>query len=67
MANNFKEFTKIVEEMEGDFEKFYDKEVGAAGARVRKHLQALAALCKEGRKDVTDTKAARQAAKEQKK
>lgn len=66
MANNFKEFTKIVEEMEGDFEKFYDKEVGAAGARVRKHLQTLAALCKEGRKDVTDTKAARQAAKEQK-
>ena len=65
-TNNFSEFAKVIEEMEGDFEKFYDKEVGAAGARVRKHLQTLAAMCKEGRKAVTDTKAARQAAKEQK-
>ena len=42
--NNFSEFTKVLEEMEGDFEKFYDKEVGAAGARVRKHMQTLATL-----------------------
>ena len=66
MANNYSEFTKIVEEMEGDFEKFYDKGVNAAGSRVRKHLQALAALCKDGRKDVTETKNARVAAKETK-
>ena len=65
-TNNINEFKKVVEEMAVDFEKFYDKENGAAGARVRKHLQALAVLCKEGRKAVTDTKAARQAAKEQK-
>lgn len=63
MANRYNEFQKIVEEMEGDFEKFYDKNVNAAGARVRKHLQALAALCKEGRKDVTETKNARTEAK----
>jgi len=62
MANKFSEFAKLVEEMEGDFEKFYDKEIGAAGGRVRKHLQALAVLCKEGRKDVTDTKNARKEA-----
>ena len=38
-ANRFQDFAKLVESMEGDFEKFYDKEVGAAGTRVRKHLQ----------------------------
>ena len=32
-TNKYSEFTKIVEAMEGDFEKFYDKEVGAAGTR----------------------------------
>ena len=49
--------------MRTDFEKFYDKETNAAGARVRKHCQALAVLCKEVRKDVTEVKAARAAAK----
>lgn len=63
MANRFEEFNKIVEAMEGDFEKFYDKGVGAAGTRVRKHLQELANLCKEVRKDVTETKNARKETK----
>ena len=58
-TNRFQDFAKIIEEMETDFEKFYDKEVGAAGTRVRKHLQTLATLCKEIRKDVTEVKAAR--------
>jgi hypothetical protein len=57
--NRFQDFTAIVEAMEGDFEKFYDKEVGAAGTRVRKHLQELAKLCKEVRNDVTAVKNAR--------
>jgi hypothetical protein len=60
--NRYQEFTKIVEAMEADFEKFYDKEVGAAGTRVRKHCQDLAALCKEIRKDVTEVKNARKEA-----
>ncbi len=55
-TNKYQEFAKIVEAMETDFEKFYDKEVGAAGTRVRKHLQELAALCKDVRKDVTEVK-----------
>ena len=60
MANNrYSEFTAIVEAMEGDFEKFYDKEVGAAGTRVRKALQELTKLCKEVRNDVTAVKNAR--------
>jgi len=60
--NRYAEFTALVEAMEGDFEKFYDKEVGAAGTRVRKHLQELAKLCKEIRNDVTATKNARKEA-----
>lgn len=62
MANRYQEFTALVEAMEGDFEKFYDKEVGAAGTRVRKHCQELAKLCKEIRNDVTATKNARKPA-----
>jgi hypothetical protein len=58
-TNRIGDFQKIVEAMEGDFEKFYDKEVGAAGTRVRKHLQELAKLCKEVRNDVTAVKNAR--------
>lgn len=64
--NRYSEFTKLVENMETDFEKFYDKGVGSAGTRVRKSLQELAALCKEVRKDVTDTKNARKESKDQK-
>jgi len=60
-TNRYQDFAKIIEEMETDFEKFYDKEVGAAGTRVRKHLQTLATLCKEVRKDVTEVKATRKA------
>jgi hypothetical protein len=62
-TNKYSEFTKLVEAMEGDFEKFYDKEVGAAGTRVRKHLQELAKLCKEARNDVTAVKNARKEVK----
>ena len=61
-TNKFAEFTKIIEAMESDFEKFYDKEVGAAGTRVRKHCQDLAKLCKETRNDVTAIKNARKEA-----
>lgn len=57
--NRFSDFQALVEAMEGDFEKFYDKGVGAAGTRVRKHLQELAKLCKEVRNDVTAVKNAR--------
>ena len=61
--NRYTEFTALVEAMEGDFEKFYDKEVGAAGTRVRKHLQEIAKLCKEVRNDVTAVKNARKESK----
>lgn len=62
-TNKIADFQKIVESMESDFEKFYDKGVNAAGTRVRKHLQELSNLCKEVRKDVTETKTARKEGK----
>ena len=65
-TNKHAEFTAIVEAMTSDFEKFYDKEVGAAGTRVRKACQDLAKLCKETRNDVTAVKNARSEAKEAK-
>ena len=55
-TNRFQDFSKLIELAEGDFEKFYDKGVNAAGTRVRKHLQELAKLCKEVRNDVTAVK-----------
>jgi hypothetical protein len=63
MSTKYQEFTALVEGMQADFEKFYDKEVSAAGTRVRKHLQELAKLCKETRNDVTAVKTARKEAK----
>jgi hypothetical protein len=57
--NRFTEFKAISDAMESDFEKFYVKGVAAAGTRVRKHLQEMAKLCKEVRKDVTEIKNAR--------
>jgi hypothetical protein len=61
--SKYQEFITLVEAMKPDFEKFYDKEVSAAGTRVRKHLQELAKLCKETRNDVTAVKNARKEAK----
>lgn len=56
MQNKYEKFQSIVAAMEADFDKFYDRGVNAAGTRVRKHLQELAALCKETRKEVTEIK-----------
>jgi hypothetical protein len=63
-TNKFAEFTAIIEAMESDFEKFYEKGVSAAGTRVRKHCQELAKLCKETRNDVTAIKNAKKESKE---
>lgn len=64
MSNRYQEFKQIVDAMEADFAKFYDKGVAAAGTRVRKACQELAVLAKEVRKDVTETKNARKEASE---
>ncbi len=42
--------------LEGDFEKFYDKENQAAGTRVRKGMQDMKNLAQEIRIEVQDIK-----------
>lgn len=61
--NKFSELKALVESAEADFEKFFDKENNAAGTRVRKALQEIGVFCKNTRKEVTDVKNARKAAK----
>ena len=56
MENKHIKFKNIIDAMEADFDKFYNRGVNAAGTRVRKHLQELAGLCKETRKEVTEIK-----------
>lgn len=53
----------LVMGLEGDFEKFYDKDNQAAGTRVRKGMQDLKILAQEIRKEVQDMKNKATAAK----
>lgn len=61
--NNYQDFVQAVQAMEADFEKFYDKGVKASGPRIRKQLQAIAKMCKDGRNQVTEVTKARIAEK----
>ena len=47
---------ELVDELEGDFAKFYDKDNKAAGTRVRKGMQELKNLAQEIRTDVQSKK-----------
>ncbi len=52
----FDELKDLVMSLEGDFEKFYDKENQAAGTRVRKGMQELKNLSQEIRVEVQEIK-----------
>ena len=52
----FNEVQDLVNSLEADFEKFYDKGNNAAGTRVRKGMQALKNLAQEVRVEVQDKK-----------
>lgn len=52
----FDEVKNLVMSLEGDFEKFYDKNNQAAGTRVRKGMQELKTLAQNIRSEVQDTK-----------
>lgn len=52
----FEEIRDLIMSLEGDFEKFYDKENQAAGTRVRKGMQELKNLAQEIRIEVQDLK-----------
>jgi hypothetical protein len=52
----FDELKDLVMSLEGDFQKFYDKENQAAGTRVRKGMQELKNLSQEIRVEVQEIK-----------
>ncbi|HSI90003.1 MAG TPA: hypothetical protein VK927_02755 [Adhaeribacter sp.] len=54
--NNFSKVKELVMSLEGDFEKFYDKQNSAAGTRVRKGMQELKNMAQDIRKEVQDMK-----------
>jgi hypothetical protein len=52
----FDELKNLVMDLEGDFEKFYDKKNNAAGTRVRKGMQEMKNLAQAIRVEVQDAK-----------
>ncbi len=52
----FDELKSLVESLEGDFQKFYDKGNQAAGTRVRKGMQELKNVAQNIRVQVQDIK-----------
>ncbi len=52
----FDELKDLVMSLEGDFQKFYDKENQAAGTRVRKGMQELKNLSQTIRVEVQEIK-----------
>lgn len=52
----FEQLKDLVESLEGDFSKFYEKNNSAAGTRVRKGMQELKNLAQEIRIEVQDIK-----------
>ena len=56
MAKQFDDLKELVMSLEDDFEKFYDKEIAAAGTRVRKGMLDLKNLAQDIRKEVQDIK-----------
>lgn len=54
--SRFSEVQDLVNSLEGDFEKFYDKGNQAAGTRVRKGMQQLKNLAQDIRVDVQNKK-----------
>lgn len=54
--SRYAQLKSLVDSMEGDFEKFYDKGNKTAGTRVRKGLQELKNLAQEIRIEIQNSK-----------
>lgn len=54
--NRYQQLKDLVNSLEPDFVKFYDKENSAAGTRVRKGMQELKNLAQEIRVEVQGVK-----------
>ncbi len=52
----FEEVKNLIMSLEGDFDKFYDKNNQAAGTRVRKGMQELKTMAQTIRSEVQDAK-----------
>jgi hypothetical protein len=52
----FEEMKALLEQTQGDVEKFFNKGTGTAGTRVRVNMQALKKLADELRKEIQETK-----------
>ncbi|MFT7030828.1 MAG: hypothetical protein ACJA2C_002228 [Marinoscillum sp.] len=52
----FEQLKEMIDALEADFTKFYDKENSAAGTRVRKGMQDMKNLAQEIRIEVQNTK-----------
>jgi hypothetical protein len=54
--DHFEKLVQLVDCLKGDFEKFYVKNIGVAGTRVRKGMQEVRDLAKLIRDDVQNKK-----------
>ena len=54
--SRFSDLKNLVDSLEADFEKFYDKGNNAAGTRVRKGMQELKNVAQEIRVEVQNKK-----------
>ncbi len=52
----FEEVKNLIMSLEGDFDKFYDKNNQAAGTRVRKGMQEMKTMAQAIRSEVQDAK-----------
>ena len=59
--NRFEELKDLIMGLEDDFSKFYDKDVQAAGTRVRKGMQEMKTIAQDIRKEVQEMKNAKAA------
>ncbi len=65
--NRFQQIKEIIDRVEEDFGKFYEKNNKAAGTRVRKAMQELKNLATEIRKEVQNMKNEEQSVKKESK
>ncbi|MEP1095518.1 MAG: histone H1 [Cyclobacteriaceae bacterium] len=54
--SRFNDLKNLVDSLESDFDKFYDKKNNAAGTRVRKGMQEMKNLAQTIRLEVQDMK-----------
>ncbi|HZW39902.1 MAG TPA: histone H1 [Ignavibacteriaceae bacterium] len=62
--NKLEELRQAVNNLEGDYQKFYEKGQAAAGTRLRKGLSDLRKLAQDARKEIQDLKSQRKAEKQ---